>query len=259
MNSYLFKKKKGNFPLFFVVFFFVGGYLFFFSSNYWMPANLSAKLQTELRENITWGERTLQIRRWDYCEADEVMEVELDVANNSYDGKNHYIYTAVSRSNNNLTVETMIEDSDWIVLRIAGVNKDFGEVSLRLDKDKKETDTLRLYTNVNVVNRVQSLTKRDRTGYMVLRMETDKVAYEKENTSLEKQIRELSEKNARMQEEIEHLHSKTSYQTEEQKQETDDRIKEIQLSMTENQDSILSLTEKIEENKKRIALLEKQI
>lgn len=259
MKSYSLKKKKGNLPLFLVVFFFVGGYLFFFSSNYWMPSNLSAKLQTELKENINWGERTLQIRRWDYCEADEVMEVELDVTNHSYDGKNHYYYSALSRSGKKLTVETVVEDSDWVVLRIIGVNKDFGEISLRVAQNEMEENTLHLYTNVNAVNRVDSLVKRERIGYQILRLESDKAAYKKKNNSYEKEIRGLQEKNTRMQEEIDHLQSKTSYQTEEQLQETDDQIKEIQSSMKENEDSILSLTEKINENKERIDLLDKQI
>lgn len=259
MKSYSFKKKKGNLPLFLALFLFVGGYLFFFSSNYWMPANLSAKLQTELRENINWGERTVQIRRWEYLEADAVMEVELDVTNHSYDRKNHYYYSALDRSGKQLTVEAVLEESDWIILRISEIKKDFGEISLRLMKSENDENILRLYTNANDVKRVDSLPKRDKAGYQVLRLQEDMAVYEKQNQSYEKKIKKLQEKTARMLEEIEHLQSKSSYQTEEQLLETDERVKEIQAEMEENEESVASLTEKIKENRKRIDLLNKHI
>ena len=43
------------------------------------------------------------------------MEVEIDIDNQSFDGKNHYRYTAITRNNDQLKVVKMIEDSDWII------------------------------------------------------------------------------------------------------------------------------------------------
>lgn len=259
-KNYEMTKRKGNLALFGIVFFFIAGYIFFFSSTMWMPSNLAASLQTPLKENVQWGERTLQIRRWDYCETEQVMEVEIDMDNKSFDGKNHYHYSAINRNNDQLKVVKMIEDSDWIVLRIENVTDNFGEISLRIDMMGEQDDnTLKLYTNVNAVKRVKDLEKRDRKGYQLLRLQRDTESYQKEISTLEKKKKSLLEKNQRMQEEINHLQSEESYQTEEMKAEQTDKINEIQSEITANQDEIQSYDLQLKEKRERIELIKKQM
>lgn len=259
-KNYEMTKRKGNLALFGIVFFFIAGYIFFFSSTMWMPSNLAASLQTPLKENVQWGERTLQIRRWDYCETEQVMEVEIDMDNKSFDGKNHYHYSAINRNNDQLKVVKMIEDSDWIVLRIENVTDNFGEISLRIDMMGEQDDnTLKLYTNVNAVKRVKDLEKRDGKGYQLLRLQRDTESYQKEISTLEKKKKSLLEKNQRMQEEINHLQSEESYQTEEMKAEQTDKINEIQSEITANQDEIQSYDLQLKEKRERIELIKKQM
>ena len=259
-KNYEITKRKGNLALFGIVFFFIAGYIFFFSSTMWMPSNLAASLQTPLKENVQWGERTLQIRRWDYCETEQVMEVEIDMDNKSFDGKNHYQYSAINRNNDQLKVVKMIEDSDWIVLRIENVTDNFGEISLRMDMmGEPDNNTLKLYTNVNAVKRVKNLEKRDRKGYQLLRLQRDTESYQKEISTLEKKKKSLLEKNQRMQDEINHLQSEESYQTEEMKAEQTDKINEIQSEISENQDEIQSYDLQLKEKRERIELIKKQM
>lgn len=259
-KNYEMTKRKGNLALFGIVFFFIAGYIFFFSSTMWMPSNLAASLQTPLKENVQWGERTLQIRRWDYCETEQVMEVEIDMDNKSFDGKNHYHYSAINRNNDQLKVVKMIEDSDWIVLRIENVTDNFGEISLRIDMMGEQDDnTLKLYTNVNAVKRAKDLEKRDRKGYQLLRLQRDTESYQKEISTLEKKKKSLLEKSQRMQEEINHLQSEESYQTEEMKAEQTDKINEIQSEITANQDEIQSYDLQLKEKRERIELIKKQM
>ena len=260
-KNYEMTKRKGNLALFGVVFFFIAGYIFFFSSSSWMPANLSASLLTPLRENVQWSERTLQIRRWEYCEAEKIMEVEIDIDNQSFDGKNHYRYTAITRNNDQLKVVKMIEDSDWIILRIENVADDFGEISLRLDMmgEQDDDNTLRLYTNVNAVKRVNDLKKRDRKGYQLLRLERDTETYQEEIRTLEQKKKSLTEKNQRMQEEINRLQSEESFQTDEMKAEQTDKITEIQSEITSNQAELQSYEVQLQEKRARIELIKKQM
>lgn len=259
-KNYEITKRKGNLALFGIVFFFVAGYIFFFSSTMWMPSNLAASLQTPLKENVQWGERTLQIRRWDYCETEQVMEVEIDMDNKSFDGKNHYQYSAINRNNDQLKVVKMIEDSDWIVLRIENVTDNFGEISLRMDMmGEPDDNTLKLYTNVNAVKRVKNLEKRDRKGYQLLRLQRDTESYQKEISTLEKKKKSLLEKNQRMQDEINHLQSEESYLTEEMKAEQTDKINEIQSEISANQDEIQSYDLQLKEKRERIELIKKQM
>lgn len=259
-KNYEITKRKGNLALFGIVFFFVAGYIFFFSSTMWMLSNLAASLQTPLKENVQWGERTLQIRRWDYCETEQVMEVEIDMDNKSFDGKNHYQYSAINRNNDQLKVVKMIEDSDWIVLRIENVTDNFGEISLRMDMmGEPDDNTLKLYTNVNAVKRVKNLEKRDRKGYQLLRLQRDTESYQKEISTLEKKKKSLLEKNQRMQDEINHLQSEESYLTEEMKAEQTDKINEIQSEISANQDEIQSYDLQLKEKRERIELIKKQM
>ena len=253
------KKRKGNFALFGLLTILIAGYMFFFSSTVWMPTNLSAQLQTPLNENVQWGDRTLQLIRWDYCEAEQIMEVEINIENNSYDGKNHYRYSAVDRSNEQLTVDTIIEDSNWIILRINNVKEEFGEVSLRLDMPENTDNTLKLYTNVNAVNRVAELKKRDRRGYQRLSLKRKAEAYEKEIQSLEKKKQLLAEKNERMRDEVIRLQNDLFYQTEEQREEQENKINDINSGINTNLDDIQSYEKQIEEKRERIELIEKQM
>lgn len=259
MKSYDFKKKKGNLILFIAVLLIAGGYVFFLSSTTWLPANLSAKLKTALRQDIKWAERTIQITRWDYCSASEVMEVELDIKNLTYDGINTYKYRAASRSESFLEVEPVVEESDWVVLRINGVEDDFGEISLRISADIPETEPLKVYTNVNVVNRVESLDKLDVTGYQNKRLEVEIQNYIAENQRLEDEIAEMQEINERMKSEIQNLNGKTGYLTETQKQEIYSQIKNIETRIESNNDDIQSNLKAINENSERIELLKKQL
>lgn len=261
MASYEMKKKKGNLPLFLLVFFFAGGYLFFFSSTVWMPASSSATLLTPLAEDTQWEDRTFQIVRWDYCEKTGTMEVELDVQNNAYDGIDKYLYSAKDRKNSDLTVETVIQEPDWIVLQIKKIKKNFGEMSLRIDMpaEKKEADTLHLYTNMNDVTRVDTLKTKDRAGYQRGRFEIQIENYQKTIAGKEKQILSLGKEKEQMQEEINRLQKKTAYQTEEQKEETDTQIKDIQGNIATKEEEIQKLQTESEELKERIVLANKQI
>lgn len=260
-GSYELKKKKGSAIFFFTISLFIGGYMFFFSSTLWMPAGSAASLLTPIGEDTSWEERTFQIIRWDYCEKTRVMEVEMDVHNNSYDGINTYAYSAVDRNSDKLTVEKIIEEPDWIILQIKGISERFSEMSLRvgMDREGSEADMLKLYTNVNAVNKVESITKQDRNGYRTLRFETQMAAYEKEIDKKEKQISQLTKQMEQMQGEIERLQSDLDYQTEEQKEETDTQIKEIEGNKTSSSEEIEKLQQEIRELTDRISLIKKQM
>lgn len=260
MAKYEFKKKKGNLKFYLILFLIAGGYLFFFSSLTWMPAGTNSEMLTPLGEEQEWAERTIEIVRWDYSESQELMEIEMDIKNNTFDGVNCYTYSAIDRAGDTLTVQKIIEEPDWVVVQIKGVTSSFGEVSFRIDiPEKKEIDTLRLYTNKNSVRGVNKLEIKDRNGYRKGRFELQIAEYKKEIQQKEKQMNTIVSQNEQMQLEIERLQNESQYQTEEQKEETNARITEITGKMTSNQEETENLQKDIEECRKRIALAEKQI
>lgn len=257
--KYELKKRKGNFVFFIILFFFAGGYLLFFSSTVWMPAGSAADLLSPLEEDITWQNRTFTIFRWEYARKASVMEVELDVENNAFDGKNSYQFEAIDRNNDELKVEPVIEDPDWIVLRIEGVDESFGEMSLRLYVAGAEENPLRLYTNVNDVDTVETLDKKSRAGYRRGRIEREIEKHKKQIQEKEKKIASLTGQKNQMQEEIKRLSQEAEYQTEEQRTESSGRIDDIRAEINSNQEDIQKLTAEIQELNKRISLAEEQM
>lgn len=260
MEKYEFKKKKGNYKFLLILFLIAGGYAFFFTSTSWMPSGAAATLLTPLGQEQTWEERTFQIIRWEYSESQQLMEIEMDIRNQSFDGVNIYQYSAVDRAGDNLSVTTVIEEPDWAVLQIQGISSSFGEISIRVAiPGKDELSPLRLYTNVNDVKKVERLTKKDRTGYRRGRFEQQIETYRKEIQKKEKRIQTLTFQNEQMQLEISRLQGDISYQTEEQKEETESRVNEIAENQTSNQEEMEKLQAQIEELQERIQLIEKQI
>lgn len=261
MSVYERKKRKGSMVFYLVLFFFAGGYLLFFSSNVWMPVSLSASLQTALGEDTEWNGRFFRIVRWDYCEDLEMMEVEMDVRNDSFDGINKYDFHAADRRGGSPVVETVIGEPDWIVLQIKNVSGNFGELSLRVDLPEKteEAETLKLYTNMNDVNRVSSIEKKDRKGYQRGRVMLQIEEYKKQIREKQDRMKELAEQSGQMQEEIRRLQEDNAYLTEEQKQEADSRIQEIEGNRKGNTEETEKLRQEISELVERIQLAEKQI
>lgn len=253
-------RKKGSLAFYLVLFFFAGGYLLFFSSSMWMPASLSASLQTTLGDEMEWNGRFFRIVRWDYCEDLEMMEVEMDVRNDSFDGINKYEFHAVARNGGSPVVETVIGEPDWIILQIKDVSGDFGELSLRVNLPKgTEEEMLKLYTNVNDVNRVSSIEKKDKKGYQCGRVMLQMEGYHKKIREKQARIKDLENQDRQMQEEIGRLQEDTGYLTEEQKQEAASRVMEIEGNRKGNTEETEKLRQEIRELEERIRLAEKQI
>ena len=76
--------------LFLVLVVILAGYAVFFTSHQWMPKSANGSLLTPLNEPVTYEGREFTIRRWDYCESEQTMEIELDIANSTFDGLDSY-------------------------------------------------------------------------------------------------------------------------------------------------------------------------
>lgn len=259
MRGYVRQKKKGNFFLFLAVLVIVGGYAIFFTSKTWMPEG-KATLLTALGKEQSYQNRTFCLDRWDYCEKAGVMEVELTVENNAYDGVNTYCYEAADRTGEELRVKTVLEERDWIVLQIRGLSEDFREVSLRISlPEDQDMDPLRLYTNVNEVNRVGEITVKDRRTYLIDRLSREINTYEKTRKKNERKIQKLTKKNEEIQVETERLTAELSWQTQSEQENTQAEITEMENQITANNEKMAELITANEELAERILLKQKQI
>lgn len=258
MNTINFKKNKESIRFFIIIFFFVGGYMFFFSSMYWMPASVDASYLTKVGIENTWNERYITINRWDYSEEQGVMEVELSVENKSYDGKNTYDFSAVDLRGRKLTIKKMVDDVDWIVIQIKDIPDKWSDISLRMEIAGEDGERLKLYTNINDVNKVKSIKSLDRIGYLQKRFESEISNYKDEVNKKQNEIEELNKEMSEIHKEIERITEAKLYQTEKQKRDSDSLIADANSSISIKEKQINTLNGDIEEIKQRIEMKEKQ-
>ena len=258
MNKIDLKKNKESIRFLIIIFFFVGGYAFFLTSMKWMPTTEDASYISKLGIENKWNDRTVVINRWDYSKEQNLMEVELKINNKSYDGKNKYNFSAKDLNGNDLKTNVKVEEDDWIVLQISDVPGRWSDISLRMSiKDSKE-ETLKLYTNIKDVDKVDKIEKLDYKGYITKRFNIEINNYKDEISKNEKEKIKLNKEIGEIQKEIERLEQKKIYQTEQEKQDSDSLIGEANYSISTKQKKIEDLDMDIAELNERIQMKEQQ-
>ena len=253
---------RGTFYFITVFFLFIAGYLFFFTSNYWMPVTSSATAYTAMGKELSWNGKGVTLTRWDFCEKDHVMEVEIDIRNLAYDGQNKYLFSAQSRGGRQIAVTPVIEDGDWIILHLANIPERWSEILLRMDQKEYSDQTaggLKLFTNINDVNRVDRIETKDWAGYRKQRFENqiilyqDQIAeYQQENTKCQNQIAEIKT-------EITRLAGIKKYQTVDEQAQTDQSIESARKEIAKKEQKILETQEEINQLTEKVSLIQKQM
>lgn len=256
------KKKRGTlmFPIFLCVF--VGGYLFFFTSNFWMPNHGSAKRETSLGTEITWNDRKVKVLRWEYSEEQKMMEVELSISNDKFDRVNTYKFSAKTSDGKILSVDPVIEDADWVIVRIKDVPKRFSEISLRMEiPDNADAGMAKMYTNTKAVSRVTTIEDKSKNGYLAARYRAEVADYREQIETLSQKISDNEDEMVSIQLEIRKMEDEKEYQTEEEISQTDSKIsqaesnisslegknEELEKQITEYSDRIDNLNEKLDD------------
>ena len=253
------KKNRDNIRFFIIIFFFVGGYIFFFSSQMWMPVTADASYITPVGTEKSWDDRKVIINRWEYSINQNLMEVELNIENNSYDGNNKYKFSAVDLRGRKIKTEIKVADEDWIIVQIENVPDRWSDISLRMETVKGNSGTLKLYTNINAVSKVSKIDNLDYKGYKIKSFNSEIEQMKKELNNKRKQQDKLRKQNIEINKEIERLNSDKNYKTEEEVRAIDEKIGKAQTTITTNEQTINDIDGDIEEINKRIVLKEKQI
>lgn len=235
------------------------GYLFFFSSKWWMPIGSDVSYYTELGEPQEWNSRKITLIRWDYCEEEKSMEIELDIQNNSFDGINTYVCSATDINEGYIDIEKVVEEPDWIIIKLSDIPKRWSEISLRLGMNADDDEPCKVYTNIVKVNYVDTLGQDSITGYRIQRFNIEIANYQKQISEKEEQIKEIQKSNDRINQEITRLEENKKYQTDEQKAETDEIISNARSQINTNNESKQEQEVKITELQQRIGKIQEQI
>lgn len=218
------QRLQRNRNLFYVGFiiFFIAGYLLFFTSKTWYWIDGKLVNATPFNTSFTIEGREIVLTRWDYSPKQNLMELELNISNNSTDGIEKYTYSAMERRKGHLKIKEMVTDSNFVILKILNVPKNWKEISLHMQISK---DTVfKLYTNKNQITVTNSIPDLSKKEYISKSIENNISYYEEKIQQKNKNIRKMKEKIKFAKKHIQQYKIDQVYQTEEERKTTDNKI-----------------------------------
>lgn len=253
------KKFKSSILIIFLVVF-IGGYTVFFTSPLYMPTDTSDYRETELyAPNALDDEHVFTVVRWQYSETQDRMEVELDIENTAYDGMTDYRIVVRTDPSSRPTVTKVINDTSLMILQFDNIPGNFKIISLQISLPDNDENILRLYTNPDAVERVDTLEILSRTEYQINRLQRNISVYQEQ---IEQSNNEIAEREARItniETQNQELNESRPYRTEAEIQEIDNQIKNNEARIESERDAIEELNAQILENQNRIKLTREQI
>jgi hypothetical protein len=253
------KLNNKNAGFYIIIFLFIAGYVLFFSSYRWMPVGIAANLQTKLGQIKQFNGRQITLLRWDYCKKQNTMEVELNIQNSSFDGKNKYNYLSMDKAGNNASIKTVLEEPDWVILQIKNIPHRWSEMVLRVGMKSSKAQYLKFYTNINDVNKVKKITVKTRAAYLKGRFKRTIDMYYIQIEHAYKNIEKNQKERKEILQEISRLKESEKYQTTSQKEETESSINEADSRFKEDREKINNLYKKITEIHSKIDLTKKEM
>lgn len=250
------KKKSIILRIFLIVFF--GGYALFFTSNSWYPSSSNLVSATKINRETSWVNRQVSILSWTYSESQRLMEVQLEINSTAVDGIDNYEYSALDRKKGFFNVTPVIEQDDFVVLHITGIDKGWSEISLRMQIPKnKQTDdnskkVLKLYTNKKAVQRTNTIKNKTTADYMMERLNSKVSGYESAIANLQKENNNIQSQIDARNKDINDLRGREEYQTENEIEKTEAMIKQAENDNENDTRTIDTNNESIKEYQKRI-------
>ena len=217
----------------------VSGYLLFFLISRFLPSTRDL-LYTPVGQEMEFGSRLYTIGRWVYSPTQRIMEIELNIVNNAFDGHDTYNFQARQRAGKTtqLQTEIIIEEPSFVVLQIFNVADNFDEVALWWSPQEIDNYGIsKLYTNREAVDKVETITAKTKQEYYLDRMKRNVNLHRKEIEQLNSQLTENQTTIQEIVRQNETLEENKVYQTTEE---------------------IAVVDARIEANNKRIAGIEKE-
>lgn len=230
--------------------FLIMGYTLFFTSKTWYWNDGDLVKATPFNSPMSVAGREVILTRWEYSPEENLMEVELNISNQSTDGIEKYNYFAMERRKGMLKIESIVSDSNFVVLRILNVPKNWKEISLQMQVS--QNDVLKFYTNKNSIAMVDSIEDLSKDEYIYRSIENNILYYNDMIKTKKKSIKNLKEKIEIAENHIEQYQTDKVYQTEEERSSTDTKIGNLNLEIENFKSSIETEQDDISEFQKRI-------
>lgn len=235
---------------------FTAGYALFFTSPIWFPESEDLIPATPYYKRETYENYQMYLTEWEYAAMEGTMEIILELENNEVlDQK--LLFTAVERTKGDLEIKPVLEESEYVVLRLENVPTNWKEISLRAGK-KGDQNPVKFYTNVREVKETKTLPKQEKKSYQIERLQAQIAYDDAEILKKEKEIGSLKKENERLDQKMEEL-QEGSYLSEEEVRKAEETITKARNQKKLNEDTIYALTEKIKSLTERSKKILEQI
>lgn len=238
------KRKKDNILILLFMCILLGGYAIFFASPYYMLDVSSAKV-TPLNEiNKLENTREVQLLSWIYSVDQKTMEIELQINNTSFDGRDTYDFVALFRpSNQDVEIVKVIEETNYVVVQLKNVPKKWKQISLRIFVSDNPNNQLRLYSNIEDIEKVDHIEVLSRIDYHLRRIQRNIQTLDIELKKLSEDIQLLQEKIINIKKANIKLEDDKKYQTIEEIERTNAQILENEKIIQDTQKEIKKFEE----------------
>lgn len=154
----------------------VAGYAFFFNSKVILPNGESFTTTPYNAVQAFSDQRTVALSRWNYSPDQQLMEVEVEISNSSFDGVDEYDYISLVRTGGGAIkkypVKKILEAPDFSVVQIQNIPQNYKSVSLRLQPHGYGDDSIvKLYGSPDSIKQVSSIQTRTVSEYQKLRID----------------------------------------------------------------------------------------
>ena len=201
------------------------------------------------------------LSQWTYSVKDRAMEVIIEIEAKDLVSEG-IEFEAVDRTAGKLPIKAVTEHTDYLVLRITDVPEKWKEISIRLwekgQKKEQGEKLLRLYTNIDKVNKVAKLPQKEAIDYDIDRLKAQ-ITYDSYRISEhQEKIDELIEENIKLEKRIKELET-ANYTSEEEAEKAEKTVENAESKIVSNANTVTEKTKMIEELKNRSKELQRQI
>lgn len=238
-------------------------YFFVLSSTVWIPQNSKFKI-TEMNAQMFEpnSERSIILTRWDYSEKQSKMQIQFQIENKSYDGKDRYEWAAVDRNKGELKTKAVYQDRNILVVEIEEVPKNWSIISLRMGmegEDPNQAFLFKVYGNDTNIRSVSLIDQDDKNDFYIYDLENE-IALDRKEIKKQEKIVVTQEKKLKELQAI--INSKTSdlkYMTEKELEEATEELAGLENIEESYETNILEAQNMKSEYEQRIVKLQEKI
>ena len=208
------------------------------------------------------SERSIILTRWDYSSKQRKMQIQFQIENKSYDGKDRYEWAAVDRNKGELKTKAVYQDRNILVVEIEEVPKNWSIISLRMGmegEDPNQAFLFKVYGNDTNIRSVSLIDQDDKNDFYIYDLENEIALDRKEIKKQEKIVVDQEKKLRELQAIINSKTSDLKYMTEKELEEATEELAGLENIEDSYETNILEAQNMKSEYEQRIVKLQEKI